>query len=186
MPENPFTADEEQFEHFIDAMGAAFEDVDIPDGAIDGENILDGSIRPDKLDLSANWEFRGRVSAPNLKSLRGRASTAGSLVAGSLAGLNPFLLSTLWVYNDHVLGQSPIVLVDASKKIITVRFPLSSISVNHIYMIKRVDDVAGSDVLLETIGDDKLDKQTRISIPERGCLICVSSGVGWHILANYS
>lgn len=175
MTDNPFIADEEQFEYFIEAMSAAFEDIDIPEGVIDGENIMDGSIRPEKVALGANWDFRGRVSASNLRATLSRSNSGGG--GGQ---------STLTIYDDHVLGTATIVLVDASKKIITVTLPPAASQKNREYTIKRIDDNSNSNVLLTTVEDDKLDLQTLITIPERGSLICVSSGTGWHILANYS
>tara|TARA_R110000824_G_scaffold152177_3_gene323338 strand:+ start:28877 stop:29410 length:534 start_codon:yes stop_codon:yes gene_type:complete len=177
MPENPFTSDEEQFGYFIEAMSEAFEDVDIPDGVIDGENIMDGTIRPEKVALDANWEFSGRVESPNLRAVISRS-------AGTRAGSNTQRI--IVIYDDHVLAGHTIVLADAMKKIITVTLPLASTKVGTTYTIKRLDDNNASSVRLQTSGDDKLDQQTLISIPERGSLMIIAFGIGWHILANYS
>jgi len=177
MPGNPYTSNEEQFEYFMEAMTSAFENIAIPSGVIDGENIIDGTIRPNKCALGAKWNFRGSVSAPNIRP-------AGA--AQQEREINPFRMKSTRIFDDHILGETPIVLADATRKVINITLPPAAAQASRIYIVKRLDDVQNSSVRLKTSGNDKIDAQTLISVPERGGIVFFSSGLGWHIIANYS
>ena len=182
MPVNPYTSSDEQFEHFTEALSAAFHAVVIPSGVIDGENIVDGSIRPEKCELNTNWDFGGRVTAQNVRA----SGSGGSKTDLSAITLNPLRLSTTKVYDHYDVGEHTIVLVDTSQKVVVLTLPLAAEHKDEVYIIKRVDDSKQTGCTLVPTTGDKIDLVTYVDIPERGSLICVSSGTGWHILANYS
>tara|TARA_R110000824_G_scaffold4220_7_gene20119 strand:+ start:217 stop:750 length:534 start_codon:yes stop_codon:yes gene_type:complete len=177
MPGNPYTSNEEQFEYFMEAMTSAFENIAIPSGVIDGDNIIDGTIRPNKCALGAKWNFRGGVSAPNIRGGGG---------AQPNREMNPFRMKSTRIFADYVLGDAPIVLADATRKVINITLPPAAAQTSRLYIVKRLDDIANSSVRLNTVGNDKIDAETLISLPERGSLVFFSSGLGWHIIANYS
>ena len=77
-------------------------------------------------------------------------------------------------------------IADASKKNLCLMLPLAVENENHVYIVKRADSSLKFTCKLMSSANDKIDDVTSISIPARGSLMCVSSGVGWHILANYS
>ena len=77
-------------------------------------------------------------------------------------------------------------LVDTSQKVVVLTLPLAAEHKDEVYIIKRVDDSKQNGCTLVPTTGDKIDLVTYVDIPERGSLICVSSGTGWHILANYS
>tara|TARA_R110000824_G_scaffold84582_7_gene210894 strand:- start:7494 stop:8039 length:546 start_codon:yes stop_codon:yes gene_type:complete len=178
--ENPYTMDEEQFEFFTEAVETALEFVDIPEGAIDGESIASGSITPDKCNLETSWEFTGDVSSPSIRS-----PTAG-VDRKVQEAIKKQTLRITKVSRHHKLSDESVVLVNAHKKAVSIALPPASDNENRVYHVKRVDDNTQSSCVLVPARGDKIDLVASISIPERGCITCISSGDGWHVLSNYS
>tara|TARA_R100000152_G_C6777477_1_gene207369 strand:+ start:394 stop:939 length:546 start_codon:yes stop_codon:yes gene_type:complete len=178
--ENPYTMDEDQFEFFTEAVETALEISGLPDGSITGDAIEPGSISPEHCDLSTRWEFNGGIAAPNL---RGGRRTSDSKIQ-SIASEQR--LNTATTYNDYKLTKESVLFVDARKKPIVVSLPRASENGNRVFHVKRVDDNGQSSCVLVSLRGDKIDLVTSISIPERGCITCISSGEGWYVLSNYS
>lgn len=179
MSENPYTFDEDQFGFFTEAVSAALSVADIPLGVIGGDHIADGSIQPENCALDASWDFSGGISSPSL-------SMANSAASAALSRSARYSLSTRIVYDHHKLGGESVLLVNANKKVLNVTLPPAGSSKNRVYFIKRVDDNKQSDCTVVPARGDKIDFVTSISVPERGCIMCISSGEDWHILSNYS
>ena len=178
--ENPYTEDGEQFEFFTEAVEAALELVDIPEGAISGESIEPGTITPEHCDLGAAWSFRGEVTSPSItRSHRATASEIQNISRKQE-------LSSSTTYNDYKLTDESVLFANAQKKAITVSLPRASENTNRVFHVKRVDDNQQSSCVLVPLRGDKIDLVTSISIPERGCITCISSGEGWYVLSNYS
>jgi hypothetical protein len=179
MAENPYTSNEETFEAFTEAVSVALEFADIPVGVISGSNIADGSIEPENCALGATWDFSGGISSPGLQMMAARASRP-SPSSGSGR------LTTVTVYDHHILSKESVLLVNAYKKAIRVMLPIASKNKNRVYFIKRVDENSQSSCTVVPTRGDKIDLVTSIPIPERGCIMCISSGENWYILSNYS
>tara|TARA_R100001163_G_C5044570_1_gene182048 strand:+ start:146 stop:691 length:546 start_codon:yes stop_codon:yes gene_type:complete len=178
--ENPYTLDEDQFEFFTEAVETALEFVAIPDGIISGESIEPGTISPEQCDLGARWDFTGHVSSPNIVRSVGRAT---SQVKRIVEEQKPKIAKT---YNHYKLTDESVLLVDAHKKPLNIMLPKASENTNRTFYVKRVDDNGQSSCALVSMRGDKIDLVTSISIPERGCIMCISSGEGWYVLSNYS
>tara|TARA_R100000231_G_scaffold139559_1_gene121272 strand:+ start:212 stop:757 length:546 start_codon:yes stop_codon:yes gene_type:complete len=178
--ENPYTMDEDQFEFFTEAVETALEVVGIPDGVITGESIEPGSISPEHCDLDANWNFSGDVSSPSI--LRSTVKSLGKIQKLSESQK----LKTASTFNNYNLTNESVLFVNAQKKAVVVSLPIASKNTNRMFYVKRVDDNAQSSCVLVTLKGDKIDLVTSISIPERGCITCISSGEGWYVLSNYS
>ena len=178
--ENPYTASEEQFELFTEAVETALEFVDIPEGAISGDSIESGTITPDKCDLGAIWEFSGDVSSPNIR----RSAAASISQIENISQKQQLKITT--VRNHHKLTDESVLLVNAQDKDIHVMLPEASGNVNRVFHVKRIDDNSQSSCALVPTRGDRIDLVTSISIPERGCITCISSGDDWHVLSNYS
>ena len=157
---------------FDEAVERALDGVEVPAGSITGRHIKTNSIRPRNCDLSSSWDFTGSVTLP-----------AETVITSNLS---PLRLETLRVFDNHVIGVAPVVIADASKKNICLTLPLANANTNYVYILKRSDSSTQYTCTLMSVQGDKIDDVTSISIPARGSLICVSSGFGWHILANYS
>lgn len=157
---------------FDDAVEAALDNLEIPAGSISTRHIKTKSVRPQNCDLTASWNFTGSVSLPAATYLP--------------INLNPFRVSTVRVFDDHMLGVAPVVLADASKKSLVLTIPRSDLNKDYVYIVKRTDSNSQTTCTLNAVTNDTIDDVTSISIPDRGSLVCVSSGIGWHILANYS
>ena len=179
MSENPYISDEDQFEFFTEAVSAALEVAEIPSGVISGEHIEDGSIQPENCALESQWDFSGGISSPVLSAI---ASISSAPVQNSAVSS----LKTSIVYNHHKLGKESVLFINAHRKVLNVLLPLAVENKDRVYFIKRVDDNKQSDCILVPTRGDKIDFVTSISIPERGCIMCISSGEDWHILSNYS
>lgn len=179
MSENPYTFDEDQFEFFTEAVSAALEVADIPSGVINGDNIEDGSILPENCALDASWDFSGGISSPGLSRMEaGRAVTQPQP--------QTYKLSIAETSDNHALGNKSVLLANAQKKSISILLPPASKNKEKTYFIKRVDDNKQTACVVIPTRGDKVDLVTSISIPERGCIMCISSGEDWHILSNYS
>tara|TARA_R100000458_G_scaffold59942_1_gene73009 strand:+ start:3940 stop:4497 length:558 start_codon:yes stop_codon:yes gene_type:complete len=178
--ENPYTMDEDQFEFFTEAVETALEVVGIPDGVITSESIEPGSISPEHCDLGANWDFSGDVSSPSISRAARKSSAAIQRAAEKQK------LKTATTFNNYNLTNESVLFVNAQKKVVVVTLPHASKNSNRVFYVKRVDDNAQSSCVLVTLKGDKIDLVTSISIPERGCITCISSGEGWYVLSNYS
>jgi len=178
--ENPYTMDEDQFEFFTEAVETALEVVGIPDGVITGESIEPGSISPEHCDLDANWAFTGNLSSPSISKAVRTPLPQQQRAAQSQS------LKTETTFNNYKLTDESVLFVNAQKKAVIVSLPRASNNTNRMFHVKRVDDNAQSSCVLVTLKGDKIDLVTSISIPERGCITCISSGEGWYVLSNYS
>ena len=155
---------------FINLMRDAFRDYSLPPDSVGTSQIQTRSIDAKHCNLNGEWNFTGNVNLPG--------SAFGSL--------SPFLVPVERVFDNHILDEEPIVVVSAARKNICINLPESRFSENYIYIVKRSDSSEQFTCKLMASANDTIDDVTSISIPARGCLICVSSGFGWHILANYS
>jgi hypothetical protein len=177
--ENPYTFDEDQFEFFTEAVSAALEVADIPSGVISGSNIADGSILPENCALDAGWDFSGGISSPEISRMRASQSAQRTRSRGS-----DFVI--VETADNHKLGKESLLIANAQKKSITIVLPPAAQNEKKTYYIKRADDNKQTVCVVVPTRGDKIDLVTSISIPARGCILCVSSGENWYILSNYS
>tara|TARA_R100001082_G_scaffold62613_2_gene35090 strand:+ start:9653 stop:10156 length:504 start_codon:yes stop_codon:yes gene_type:complete len=155
---------------FLNLMRNAFRSFRLPPDSVGRSQIKSKSIEANHCNLNGNWNFTGNVQIPK----------------SAIGSLNPFLVQVRRVFDNHVLNSSPIIIASAAKKNICINLPEAISKKNYIYIVKRSDSNEQFTCELMASANDTIDDVTSVSIPARGCLVCVSSGFGWHILANYS
>ena len=157
---------------FRNAVEEVINDIDIPTRSIGEDHIRSRSVKPSHCDLGVEWNFTGVVNFPLGHKIKQQISL--------------FKLESVRVFEDYCLRYSPVVFVDSSKRDVSISLPESSAFRNCTYIIKRTDSSQQFGCTVTAATGDTIEGVTSIPIPVRGSLVCISSGFGWHILANYS
>ena len=178
-----------QYAEFKQMLERALNEVVLPSGIIDTNNIKPNAVTPNNCKLDASWEFGGIVSASGR-----RLNTVDRLIDDRIAAADQekqtvqeekqeFVeLFTKADLNDY--PDADVFFLNCARSEIVLRLPLASDNKGRKLFFKRIDPAKNNICRILCTAPDKLDGTDGVELGSQEAVLLIASSKHWYVFSK--